>query len=71
MDEVEKRTALGDLFRISTFFACLDPNGGSGDLVPPSRAEALPALAHEARGGQGGATLGRGIAVDAIISLAL
>ena len=28
VDEVEKLTAFDDLFRISTFFACLDPGGG-------------------------------------------
>ena len=28
VDEVEKLTAFDDLFRISTFFACLDPSGG-------------------------------------------
>lgn len=28
MNEVEKVTAFNDLFRISTFFACLNPGGG-------------------------------------------
>lgn len=62
--EVEKLTAFDDLFRISTFFACLDPDGG--DRATWFR---LPELRHcQTRRMKGGAVyvapLSAGITVD-------